>query len=53
MSVPSTREPRKIPVSQITRRLNAVCFSCSCKVTALQSRISKRQQGFSDSQNIN
>jgi len=24
MSVPSTREPRKIPVSQITRRLNAV-----------------------------
>jgi hypothetical protein len=42
MSVPSTREPKKIPVSQITRGLNALCFSCSCKATSLQSRSLKR-----------
>jgi hypothetical protein len=36
MSVPSTRELREVPVSQIARGLNAVCFSCSCKAIDLQ-----------------
>ena len=36
MSVPSTREPQKLPFSQITRGLDAPRFSCSCKATLLQ-----------------
>jgi hypothetical protein len=43
MSVPSTREPQKTPVSQITHGPNAVRFACSRKVTAIQGRILKRR----------
>jgi hypothetical protein len=36
MSVPSTRGPQKLPFSQITRGLDALRFSCSCRATMLQ-----------------
>jgi hypothetical protein len=43
MSVPSTREPQKIPVSQVTRGLDAVRFSCQRNGITVPSRIWKRR----------
>ena len=42
MSVPPTREPQKIPVSQIARGLSSLVILCLCKATTLQRRISNR-----------
>ncbi len=44
MSVPSTREPQKILVSQIICGLNAVRFWCSCKATRLRNACRESQQ---------
>ena len=43
MSVPSTRERQKIPVSQITRGPNTARLSCSCNAITIRESISKRR----------
>jgi hypothetical protein len=42
MSVPGIQDPKQIPVSQISRGLDDLWFSCSCNATNVSNWILKR-----------